>query len=45
MEVEVSSIFREFAEIHLIGPGFEAYLLQRKEILGFKNLRVISEGS
>lgn len=36
MEIEVSTNFKEFADTHLVGTGFEAYLLQRKEIIALK---------
>ena len=33
MEAEESPLFVEFADSHLVGTGFEAYLLQQKAIL------------
>lgn len=36
MDIEVSALFQEFADTHLVGPGFEAYLLQRKVMIDFK---------
>lgn len=36
MEIEISPLFQEFANTHLVGPGLEAYLLQRKELMALK---------